>query len=86
VSNEKHLEYAQKLGSELAAKGARVWVDATDESVGKKIRNSEHQKIPYTLVIGDKEMGGAQLAVRERGKKETMEMSEDELVAKLKRA
>ncbi|MBI2050853.1 MAG: threonine--tRNA ligase [Parcubacteria group bacterium] len=85
VSNEKHLVYAQKLANELSAAGARVWVDDSDESVGKKVRASEQQKIPYTLVIGDKEMAGKKLAVRAHGERDTVEMTPDELVAKLKR-
>ena len=85
VSNEKHLAYAQKLAEELKAKGARVWVDDSDESVGKKVRNSEQQKIPYTLVIGDREMGGEKLAVRPHGEKDTVEMTRDELIGKLRR-
>jgi len=86
VSNEKHLGHANKLAAELSAAGARVWVDDSDESVGKKVRNAEQQKIPYTLVIGDKEMAGTALAVRSRGEKDTMEMTAEELVAKLKRS
>ncbi|OJI06266.1 threonine--tRNA ligase [bacterium CG10_46_32] len=85
VSSEKHLEYSQKLADELTASGARVWVDDSDESVGKKVRVSEQQKIPYILVIGDKEMGGKKLAVRKRGEQETEEMTVDDLVEKLKR-
>ncbi len=87
VSNEKHLAHAQKLAGDLSAKGARVWVDDSDESVGKKVRNAERQKIPFTLVIGDKEMAGTDnIAVRSRGEKDTIDMTPDELLSKLKRA
>jgi len=83
VSTEKHLDYSQKLANEFREKGARVWVDDSDESVGKKIRNSEKQKIPYILVIGNKEMDGDMLAVRERGSGDTKEMGFEELIKKL---
>jgi len=85
VSPEKHLEYSQKLAHGLREQGARVWIDDSDESVGKKIRNSEQQKIPYILVIGDKEMESNKLAVRRQGERETVEMSVDEVVEKLQR-
>jgi threonyl-tRNA synthetase len=52
--------------------------------VGKKIRNAELQKIPYILVVGDKEMNGGKLAVRERGQKDTVGMSADELIKSIK--
>ena len=83
VSTEKHLAYSQKLADEFRAKGARAWVDDSDESVGKKIRTSEQQKIPYILVIGDKEMAGKKLAVRERGSSDMKEMVIDEIIKKI---
>lgn len=86
VSNEKHLKHAQKLVGDLTGAGARAWVDGSDESVSKKVRNAEQQKIPYILVIGDKEMNGTKLAVRVHGSSDTVEMTADELLAKLQRA
>lgn len=85
VSAEKHTDYALKLALELKSQGARVWVDEANDSVGKKIRNAEKGKIPYILVIGDKEMGGEKLSVRERGEQDTVEMDVADLLAKLKR-
>lgn len=85
VSAEKHLDYALELADKLKARGARVWVDEANDSVGKKIRNAEKEKIPYILVIGDKEMGGQKLAVRLRGERDTVEMDLAELAGKLKR-
>ncbi len=83
VSTEKHLDYSSKLAEEFRESDARVWVDDSDESVGKKIRYSEQQKIPYILVIGDKEMKGKKLTVREQGKSDTTEMTIEEVVEKL---
>lgn len=85
VSTDKHLKYCQKLSQELQDKGARVWIDDSSETVGKKIRNSEQQKIPFMLVVGDKELSGSKLSVRERGQQETAEMSTEELINKTKR-
>jgi threonyl-tRNA synthetase len=85
VSTEKHLNYSQKLAEEFRESGVRVWVDDSDESVGKKIRTSEQQKIPYILVIGDKEMKGNRLAVREHGGGSTKDMGIEELIGELKR-
>jgi len=64
----KHEKACQKLGKELQAAGLRVEVFTADQSVGKSIRTAEKQKLPYMLVIGDKEMRSPKLHVRERGK------------------
>ena len=85
VSTDKHLKYCEKLSDEFKEKDVRVWIDDSNESVGKKIRTSEKQKIPYILVVGDKEMDGDKLAVREQGSGDTKEMKVDELIGKLKR-
>ena len=60
--SEKHLSYAKKIASEL--KNYRVEVSAENETLGKKIRNSELQKIPFTLVVGDKEIAENAVNVR----------------------
>ena len=60
------LDYTEKLRAELTAKGLRVGVDWAPESVGKKIRAAGLAKVPYTLVIGDKEQGSGTLSPRLR--------------------
>lgn len=79
---ESHLEISHALAAKLLAHNIRVEVDESNESVGKKIRNAEMMKVPYALVIGDKEApetGEWQLdtllAVRRRGSKETESMT-----------
>jgi threonyl-tRNA synthetase len=52
----------------------------SDNTVGKKIREAEKMKIPYILVIGDKEMGGSDLAIRKRGTKETMALNKQDFM------
>jgi threonyl-tRNA synthetase len=61
-----HRAPAGAVAERLRAHGYRVEVDAADETVGKRIRNAELEKIPFTIVYGDKE-SDASLAVRERG-------------------
>ena len=64
-----HKVFANKLGKEFAQENIRVEVYGDNETVGYKIRNAEKHKVPYILVIGDKEKKSNKLAVRERGKK-----------------
>jgi len=63
-----HKKYAKEIGQALREAGVRVEVNDADESVGKKIREGELQKIPYILVIGDKEVKSKSISVRQRGK------------------
>jgi len=67
---DNHLEYSLKLRDEMAAKGIRVEVDNRNEKIGYKIREAQLQKVPYMLVIGDKEVESNQVAVRSRDKGE----------------
>jgi len=71
----KHIKYSQKLAREFEENSLRVAVDDVNETVGYKIRKAEKQKIPYMLVIGDKEMKAKSLAVRERGKKQVKKIA-----------
>jgi threonyl-tRNA synthetase len=63
---EQHREAVHELRDRLQADGVRVDVDERDETLGKRIRDSEVEKVPYTVVYGDRESDAA-LAVRERG-------------------
>ena len=67
--------YAKEVEAKLLAKGVRVEVDLSNESVGKKIRNAVMTKSPYVLVLGDKEMADCTVAVRSRGSKDTITMN-----------
>ncbi|MBI2024428.1 threonine--tRNA ligase [Candidatus Giovannonibacteria bacterium] len=66
--NDKVLEYAKEIEEYLLEKNIRVGLDLRNETVGKKIREGELQKIPYLFVIGEKEVVAKKIAVRERGK------------------
>lgn len=64
---ENHNEYARKIADELKALDIRVDLDDTDEGMGKKIRAGKNMKVPYMLVIGDKEMESGELTLEVRG-------------------
>jgi len=63
---DRHLDYARKLEAELKNEGIRVEVDARSERVNLKIRQAQLDKIPYMLVIGDKEVAASTVSVRLR--------------------
>ncbi|MFZ9968235.1 MAG: threonine--tRNA ligase [Bacteroidia bacterium] len=65
--SEKFQEFAEHLQSELAAADIRSTVDHRDEKIGRKIRDAEMQKIPYMLIIGEKEVQTGTVAVRRHG-------------------
>jgi len=83
VSTDKHLDGACALGDELRAVGIRVEVDKADETVGKKIRKAAKMKVPYILVVGDKELGGDDLMIRIRGQEEQESMSKKKFVERV---
>lgn len=79
-----HIEYCRKLERELKERDIRVEVDDANETVGNKIRKAAKEKIPYVLVIGDKEMGSDKLAVRDRGSDKVREVSKDKFIEEIK--
>jgi threonyl-tRNA synthetase len=66
--SERHVEYAQKIQKQLQDAGFRVELDARNEKMNAKIRDLTMQKIPYVLVMGDKEAASESVSVRTRGK------------------
>ncbi|MEK7114153.1 MAG: threonine--tRNA ligase [Patescibacteria group bacterium] len=76
--SEKHAAYAQEVVSELKAAGIRAEADASNESLGKKIRNAKQEKIPYLLVVGDKEVEAKMISVesRDHGKLDTLSVED----------
>jgi threonyl-tRNA synthetase len=63
---DRHLEYGHRVQSRLAAAGLRVEIDERQEKIGYKIRGAQLQKVPYMLVIGDREAAEEAVAVRHR--------------------
>ena len=64
--SEKHVDYANKIYNEMFKLGIRVEVDADNEKIGYRIRKAQLEKIPYMLVVGDKEQETSTVAVRSR--------------------
>jgi threonyl-tRNA synthetase len=64
---DKHAEYVQKVEKTLLNSGIRVKSDLRNEKIGFKIREHTLAKVPYLLVIGDREVESGKVAVRERG-------------------
>jgi len=85
VSSEKHSEGAKNMANELKSAGVRVWVDEADETVGNKIRKAATQKIPYVLVVGDKELSGEDLMVRVRGKEQQEMIDKNSFIERVKK-
>ncbi len=80
---ETHIAASEKLADEFRSVGIRVEVDDANETVGNKIRKAANEKVPYMLVIGDKESGAAALSVRDRGAKETREIKKEKFIAEV---
>ncbi len=66
--SDKFMPYAQEVFAELKKAGVRVEIDDRNEKIGKKIRDTEMMKVPYMLVIGEKEVAESKLSVRRQGK------------------
>jgi threonyl-tRNA synthetase len=82
--SERHAEYANKVADQLKAVGVRVHVDSRNEKMNAKIREHAMQKVPFLLVVGDKEAEASKVNVRTRGKEKTEDMQAAEFVAKIK--
>ncbi len=83
--SEKHLDYAFAVAKELKAKGLRIGVDERAASIGAKIKDARNKRVNYLLVVGDEEVAGNKLAVRNRREGELGAMSVDELAEKMLR-
>ena len=79
---DRHVEYAGKVLQELKAAGLRVQLDDRGERMNSKIRDAQNQKVPYMLVIGDKEQEEGKVALRLRNGENPGPMSVNEFVAK----
>ena len=77
---EGHVEYANKVKDALEANHIRVEVDARNEKIGYKIREAQLKKVPYMLVVGDKEMADGLVSVRSRSDGELGQMTIEEFV------
>ena len=80
---DRHNEYADKLAEKLERKGIRVEVDDREEKMGYKIREAQLQKVPYMIVVGDKELEEEKVSVRTRESREQVSMNKDEFIEKI---
>lgn len=80
VNNSLHLEYSKQLKEKLASLGYRVELDDSQEKLGYRMRNAQINKIPYTLVIGDKEVNDQSLTYRRYGNEKQINIKVDEFI------
>lgn len=82
--NEKHLNYAKQIQKSLLELNIDSEIYAKDESLSKKIRNAEKQKLPMILVLGDEEVAKKSVALRDRREKKQSNLSLDDFIALVK--
>ncbi|PIS09712.1 threonine--tRNA ligase [Candidatus Beckwithbacteria bacterium CG10_big_fil_rev_8_21_14_0_10_34_10] len=82
--SRKHLAYSKKLSARLKANSIRVEINDKDATMQKKIKEAEEEKIPYMLVIGDREVKENIVSVRKRGKKDLETMKVEKFLSKIK--
>jgi threonyl-tRNA synthetase len=80
---DDHIKYAEEISEFLKKDGIRVELDSRNEKVGFKIREAQTSKIPYMLIIGDKEIKDKEVAVRKRKEKKTETMDSEDFLSKL---
>ena len=81
---DRAAEYANQVAAKLDAQGVRVEVDHRNEKIGKKIREAQLEKVPYMLVVGDRDMENGTVSPRHRSEGDLGAMSFDEFAAMLK--
>ena len=81
---DAHKEYAEKLKEQFQKEGIRVELDEREEKIGYKIREAQLQKIPYMLIIGDKEIEAGAVGVRSRKDGDIGQMSTKDFIEKIK--
>ena len=82
---DRHSEYAQTVAEKLRAEGFRAQVDDRNEKTGFKIREAQLQKIPYMLIVGDREAESGEVSVRSRSEGDKGAVSVDDLMDDLKK-
>ncbi|MSQ22616.1 MAG: threonine--tRNA ligase [Dehalococcoidia bacterium] len=83
---DRHIEYASQVAARLESEGVRVSMDATNERMNAKVRNAQLQKIPYMLIVGDREAANSSVSVRLRSGENPGSMPLDKAVARIKEA
>ena len=81
--SEKHLDYAKEICSKMFKLGIRVEVDESNEKIGYKIRKAQMEKVPYMLVVGDKEQESESVAVRSRAEGDVGTKTVEEFIGQI---
>ena len=80
VNNEYHLDYSKEIKELLISNGIRVELDDRDEKLSYKMRESQTKKIPFTLILGDKERDNNEISYRKFGSKDTITLTKDDFI------
>jgi len=81
--SDVHIDYAKKLQAELMFKDIDADVSSKNDSLNKKVRNAEKQRVPYVVIVGDEEVENKTVAIRNRRTKEQYNLSFDEFMIEL---
>ena len=81
---DRHIDYANEIKEKLQSNGLRVEVDSRSEKIGYKIREAQLSKVPFMLIVGDKEVESNTVGVRKRGEGDIGAMSLEEFIKKTK--
>jgi threonyl-tRNA synthetase len=83
--SDKFMDFAQLVKNQLKAAGVRVSIDDRNEKIGKKIRDTELQRVPYMLVVGEKEVNEGRVSIRRQGKGDAGNMGIEEFISVITR-
>jgi len=83
--NEKHIEYAKEIQKELLENDLKTEIFASNDSLNKRIRNAEKQRVGYVVIVGDEEVETGTVAIRDRRKREQYKMTKGEFVEMIKK-
>jgi len=81
--SEKYNEYAQEVQQFFDANGVRALLDDRNEKIGRKIRDNELKRIPYMVIVGEKEMADGLVSMRQQGGGEQATMSKEDFVQRI---
>jgi len=83
---DRQRDYADQVTHQLQAAGIRAEADLRNEKISYKIREAQTEKIPYMLVVGDREVASGHVSLRQRGEKDLSTLTVDECVARIRDA
>ena len=82
---DAHLDYANSIKEKLQALGIRAEVDGRNEKIGKKIREAQLEKVPYSLIVGDNEVSNNTVSVRKRSEGDKGSFSIDDFISNIQK-